>query len=123
MSASGMVGFVGTGIMGAPMVRNLRRAGYGVRAWNRSRDKAETLSGDGITRVDAPSAVATGAEVVICMLSSGPVCDEILLGPDGVVAAMAPGSTLVVMSSIPVETARRQAEAAAAAGVGYVDAP
>jgi 3-hydroxyisobutyrate dehydrogenase-like beta-hydroxyacid dehydrogenase len=57
------------------------------------------------------------------MLSSGPVCDEVLLGGDGALAAMPAGSALVVMSSIPVETARGQGRAADARGVGYLDAP
>ena len=73
----------------------------------------------------APTARAAveGAEVVVCMLSSGQVCDAVLLGPEGAVAAMAPGATLVVMSSIPVETARAQAAACAERGLAYVDAP
>jgi 2-hydroxy-3-oxopropionate reductase len=57
------------------------------------------------------------------MLSSGQVCDAVLLGPEGAVAAMAPGATLVVMSSIPVGTARAQAAACAERGIAYVDAP
>lgn len=71
------------------------------------------------TTIDA----AVEADVVICMLSSGPVCDEVLLGPSGVVSAMKPGSVLLVMSSIPVDSAREQAQAARAHGVRYVDAP
>lgn len=63
------------------------------------------------------------ADAVLCMLSSGPVCNELLLGPSGVVSAMRPGAVLLVMSSIPVETAMQQAEAARACGVRYVDAP
>ncbi|MGX7705192.1 NAD(P)-dependent oxidoreductase [Methylobacterium sp. Gmos1] len=117
------VGFLGTGIMGAPMARNLCRAGYAVRAWNRSPDKAAALAEAGISLAADPGEAARGADAVICMLSSGPVCDEILLGPGGVLAAMAPGSLLVVTSSIPVETAQRQASAAAQAGLHYVDAP
>ena len=57
------------------------------------------------------------------MLSSGPVSDEVLFGAGGVVGAMAEGTTLVMMSSVPVETARRQADRAAEAGIFYVDAP
>ena len=57
------------------------------------------------------------------MLSSGPVCDEVMLGPGGTLAAMRKGSTLIVMSSIPVETAQAQARAAAAQSVAYLDAP
>lgn len=117
------IGFLGTGIMGAPMARHLGRAGHAVRAWNRSSGKAAALAQDGVSLAADPRAAAQGADVVVCMLSSGPVCDEILLGPGGVLPAMAPGSLLVVMSSIPVETAQRQAAAAAEAGLLYVDAP
>ena len=56
------------------------------------------------------------------MLSSGPVCDETLIG-GGVLGAMRPGSLLIVMSSIPVATAQRQAELAAERGIDYLDAP
>jgi 3-hydroxyisobutyrate dehydrogenase-like beta-hydroxyacid dehydrogenase len=126
------IGFLGTGIMGAPMARHLCRAGHAVRVWNRTPDKADALTDAGATRAADPCEAADGADAVICMLSSGPVCDEILLGrycalavpaPGGALAAMAPGSVLAVMSSIPVETAQRQAEAATAAGIHYVDAP
>lgn len=117
------IGFLGTGIMGAPMARHLGRAGHAVRAWNRSPGKAAALAQDGVSLAADPRAAAQGADVVVCMLSSGPVCDEILLGPGGVLPAMAPGSLLLVMSSIPVETAQSQAAAAAEAGLLYVDAP
>lgn len=117
------IGFLGTGIMGAPMARHLSRTGHAVRAWNRSQDKAAALAEAGASLAADPAEAARGADAVICMLSSGPVCDEILLGPSGALAAMAPDSLLVVMSSIPVETAQRQAAAAEEAGLLYVDAP
>jgi 3-hydroxyisobutyrate dehydrogenase-like beta-hydroxyacid dehydrogenase len=117
------VGFVGTGIMGAHMARHLAAAGHRVQAWNRTAGKAEQLSQSGVHVAAAAKDVAPGADVVICMLSSGPVCDAVLLGEGGVLAAMRPGSTLIVMSSIPVETARHQAAAAAECGVDYLDAP
>ncbi|KMO20815.1 2-hydroxy-3-oxopropionate reductase [Methylobacterium indicum] len=123
MMAPLTIGFLGTGIMGGPMARNLCRAGHAVRAWNRSPDKTVALAEAGVGLAADPAEAVRGADVGICMLSSGPVCDEILLGPDGALAAMAPGSLLVVMSSIPVETAQRQAAAAAQAGIHYVDAP
>jgi 3-hydroxyisobutyrate dehydrogenase-like beta-hydroxyacid dehydrogenase len=114
------VGFLGTGIMGAAMARRLADAGHQVRAWNRTRAKAERLAAVEVT--DTPDEAVRGADVAVCMLSSGTVCDEVLLH-GGVLAAMRPGSTLVVMSSIPVETARAQASSAAALGVDYLDAP
>ncbi|PIK69884.1 2-hydroxy-3-oxopropionate reductase, partial [Methylobacterium frigidaeris] len=123
MMTPSTIGFLGTGIMGAPMARHLCRAGHAVRAWNRSPGKAAALAQEGASLAADPGEAVHGADVVICMLSSGPVCDEVLLGSGGALAAMAPGGLLVVMSSIPVETAQRQAAAAAEAGLHYVDAP
>lgn len=121
--AGATIGFVGTGIMGYHMARHLAEKGHRVAVWNRSPDKAERLARFGAQVVANAIDVARDADFVICMLSSGPVCDAVLLGQDGVLAAMKPGATLIVMSSIPVETARRQAEEAKARGVGYIDAP
>lgn len=117
------IGFLGTGIMGAPMAARLCQAGHRVQAWNRTLDKAQVLAPLGVVITDTPQQAVDGADVVIVMLSSGPVCDEVLLGPVGIIDAMKPGSTLVVMSSIPVETATRQAEAATARRIDYLDAP
>jgi 3-hydroxyisobutyrate dehydrogenase-like beta-hydroxyacid dehydrogenase len=117
------VGFLGTGIMGAHMARRLATAGHRVHAWNRTPDKALKLSQFGVSAQAVPADVARDADVVICMLSSGPVCDEVLLGEGAVMAMMRPGSTLIVMSSVPVETARRQAEFARARRIQYLDAP
>ncbi|MDN3523174.1 NAD(P)-dependent oxidoreductase [Halomonas ramblicola] len=123
MNNSRNIGFIGTGIMGTPMAKRLAEAGHRVRAWNRTPGKTGTLTPLGIEIMSTPNEAADGADIVIVMLSSGPVCDEILLGPDRLLDAMKPGSTIVVMSSIPVETAQCQAEAAKAQRVHYLDAP
>jgi len=121
------IGFLGTGIMGSHMARRLAAAGASVRAWNRSAAKVEALAAHGVLRVATPSAALDGADVAIVMLSNGPVCDEILFGADASgrapAEALAPGAALVVMSSIPVETARAQAARVSEHGVRYVDAP
>lgn len=117
------VAVLGTGIMGAPMARRLAAAGFDVAAWNRDPAKAEALAPAGVRPATTAREAVAGAEAVICMLSSGDVCDAVLLGEDGAAAAMDPGATLVVMSSIPVETARGQAAFCAARGLAYVDAP
>lgn len=117
------VGFIGTGIMGGHMARRLADAGFRVKAWNRTPEKAAALAAAGVEAAESAASAATDADVVICMLSSGPVCDEVLLSPGGVLNAMRPGSTLVVMSSIPVETARNQSGQAAHKDVRYIDAP
>jgi 3-hydroxyisobutyrate dehydrogenase-like beta-hydroxyacid dehydrogenase len=116
------IGFVGTGIMGGHMARRIAQAGHKTAAWNRTATKAEALSAFGVAQACDAAAAARGADAVICMLSSGPVCDETLIG-GGVLAGMHPGSLLIVMSSIPVATAERQAELAAGRGIGYLDAP
>lgn len=123
MRAGLAVGFIGTGIMGSPMARRIVGAGYRVAAWNRTPDKAAPLTSAGIEVVGHASETARDADVVICMLSSGSACDDILLGDDGIVARMRAGSVLIVMSSIPVDTAQRHAQAAAERGIGYLDAP
>lgn len=117
------IGFVGTGIMGGHMARRLAQAGFAVSAWNRSPGKAEALERFGVAVAAEAVEAALYADVVIAMLSSGPVCDEVLFGANAATDSMQPGSTLVVMSSIPVETARRQGELAAQRGICYVDAP
>ena len=117
------VGFLGTGLMGAPMARRLAAAGHAVTVWNRSPEKAAPLAADGMEAAGDPASAVRGASSVVCMLSSGPVCDEVLLGTDGALAAMTPGATLIVMSSIPVETARAEADAARRHGILYLDAP
>ncbi|RUR35263.1 NAD(P)-dependent oxidoreductase [Vreelandella populi] len=123
MTTSRSIGFIGTGIMGAPMARRLAKAGHQVRAWNRTKSKADSLETVGVETVERPEQAVTESDVVIVMLSSGPVCDELLLGSAGLLNAMQPGATLIVMSSIPVETARRQAEEAATYQIHYLDAP
>ncbi|MGH6792657.1 MAG: NAD(P)-dependent oxidoreductase [Kiloniellales bacterium] len=116
------IGFLGIGIMGFQMARRLAEAGHAVTAWNRSRDKAERLQAFGVKLADKAADAVRSAEAVICMLSSGPVCDEVLI-EGGVLEAMPIGSVVIVMSSIPVETAQAQAETAARRGLRYLDAP
>lgn len=117
------IGFLGTGIMGAPMARRLAAAGFAVTAWNRSAEKAGGLAADGVSVAPTPRGAAAGADVLVAMLSSGPVCDEVLFGPEGAASALLPGATVLVMSSIPPQTARAQADKAREMGLSYVDAP
>ncbi len=109
------------------MARRLAAAGASVHAWNRSAAKVEALAAHGVTRVATPSAALDGADIAIVMLSNGPVCDAVLFGTDDSgrvpAEALASGATLVVMSSIPVETARAQAARVSGRGMRYVDAP
>ena len=118
------IAFIGTGIMGGHMARRLAGAGFAVSAWNRSAAKAEALASSGVCRAATVREALAGAAVALVMLSTGDVVQEVLFGgSEPALSAMRPGSTLVVMSSIPVELSRDQAEAAARHGIDYVDAP
>jgi 2-hydroxy-3-oxopropionate reductase len=118
-----VVGFIGTGIMGEPMALHLVKAGYRVKVWNRTREKLRELIAAGAEACADARSATEGVSAVICMLSDGPACDEVLFGEHGAVAAMPPNATLIVMSSIPVETAVAQARRCALRGVRYLDAP
>ncbi len=116
------IALFGTGIMGAPMARNLARAGHQVRAWNRSPEKARAIAGDNLQAVEDATAAAQGAEFAILMLTDGPAC-EALLFEAGVAEALARGGIVLVMSSIPVPTMQGLAARLSALGLGCVDAP
>jgi len=117
------IAVIGTGIMGAPMAARLAAAGFDVTAWNRTVQKAAALRDWGVRSAASATEAAADADLVVCMLSSGPVCDAVLLGARGVIAAMRPQAILMVMSSIPVETAVGHAQAAAKRGLACIDAP
>jgi 3-hydroxyisobutyrate dehydrogenase-like beta-hydroxyacid dehydrogenase len=118
-----VIAFLGTGIMGLPMCGHLLDAGFPVRAWNRTRAKAEALLGKGATLPATVAEAVADADFVIIMLSTGPVVSEILFGQEAAAAALKAGSTVVVMSSIPVENSREHAKKLLEKGVHYVDAP
>ena len=121
------IAFIGTGIMGGHMARRLAQSGFEVSAWNRTQAKSTVLGEHGVASSDFPSTAVAAADVTIVMLSSGPVVDSVLFDADasGRIPAesMRRGSLLIVMSSIPVQTCREQAEKMAAHGVSYLDAP
>jgi 3-hydroxyisobutyrate dehydrogenase-like beta-hydroxyacid dehydrogenase len=117
------IAFLGTGIMGLPMCGHLLDAGYAVTVWNRTRGKASSLAARGAVIADSASAAVVGAHYVVVMLSTGPVVTEVLFGEGGAAASITSGGTVIVMSSIPVETSREHAERLAGRGVHYVDAP
>ncbi|MCH8239123.1 MAG: NAD(P)-dependent oxidoreductase [Proteobacteria bacterium] len=120
------IGFIGTGIMGFHMARRLAQAGYRITAWNRTEAKAEPLRDYGVDIAATAADAAGGAGIAIVMVADGPSSDEVILGTGentGILERMRAGSTLLVMSSIPVATAAAQGKAAEAAKVRYLDAP
>lgn len=114
------VAVLGTGVMGAAMARNLVASGHDVRAWNRSREKAAPLAGDGATVTATAAEAAAGADVVLTMLSAG---DAVLAVAAEVLPAMDDEALWVQMSTIGLEATDRAMELARQRGVAFVDAP
>lgn len=117
------VGFVGLGVMGKPMARNLHRAGFAVTVWNRSRASMEELAAEGLIAAESLAALACSSEVVITMLPDGSDVVDVVSGPDGLLSHMAPGSLLIDMSTIAPETAHQLATAARVHDIAMLDAP
>ena len=107
------VGFVGTGIMGAPMARNALKAGFAVTVTNRTLARAEALAKDGATVVNTPREVAARSDIVVTMVPNTPHVEEAVFGPDGVAAGAREGLLLIDMSTISPSATRDFAERAA----------
>ncbi len=116
------IAFLGTGLMGAPMARNLLGAGYRVRVWNRTAAKAEALREAGAVVAATPAQAVVGADVVISILADGPATASVQSDPD-LRAALAPGTIWVEMASVKPAEARAQAADLASLGVVHLDAP
>jgi 3-hydroxyisobutyrate dehydrogenase len=115
------VAVLGTGIMGAAMARNLLSDGMEVRAWNRSREKAEPLKEDGAEVADSPADAARGADFLLTMLADADVIEEAIAGD--VLPALAEEGVWLQMSTVGEDGSGRLAEIANEHGVPYVDAP
>lgn len=119
--ASPHIAFLGIGLMGAPMVRNLLAAGFSMSLWNRTASKCTPFEGQA-SIAETPADAVAQADIVITMLENGDVVDDVLVAR-GAMAALRPGAVLVDMSSVPPSLARRHGTLAAEQGCGYVDAP
>jgi 2-hydroxy-3-oxopropionate reductase len=123
------IGFCGPGLMGAPMIRHLLRAGHTVWVWNRTRPKAESLVADGAHVVDTPRELVSRVGAVFLCVSDAHAVEEIVFGLGGVLGEdMADAGAnrvrwIVDHSSIPPSATRAYAKRAATAGVGWIDAP
>ena len=118
------LGFVGLGIMGKPMARNLLQAGFAVTVHSRGRGPVEELIAEGASQGSSPADVARATDVVITMLPDTPDVEEVLLGEgDGLLAAAAPGSLVIDMSTIDPGRARSFASALDQKGIAMLDAP
>jgi len=117
------IGFIGLGIMGKPMARNLIEAGYPLVVYNRTASKAADLVELGARRVESPMEVGASAGVVITMVSDSPEVESVVLGDNGVIEGIAEGGVVVDMSSISPITTQRIAAELKGRGVAMLDAP
>lgn len=123
------VGFIGLGIMGAPMCANLLKAGHSVVVYDYKLKKSKSVPvvdrmvNAGATFAMTPRETAAQSQYVLLMLPDGPQVEEITLGSDGVLEGIRPGSVLIDMSSVNPLVSQRVGAACDAKGVKFLDAP
>lgn len=117
------VGFIGLGIMGKPMSKNLLKAGYELVVMNRSQAPVEELVALGAKGAKTAAEVAKQCDVIITMLPNSPQVKEVVLGEGGVIAGAKKGAVVIDMSSIAPLVSREIAEKLAEKGIEMLDAP
>jgi 3-hydroxyisobutyrate dehydrogenase len=117
------VAVLGTGIMGAPIARNLARAGFDVRAFNRTRSKAEALVDDGVVLADSPAAAVSGATAAITMVSDASACEGLMGPPGGALDHMPSDAVWLQMSTVGIPGTQRLKRLADDKQITFVDAP
>jgi 2-hydroxy-3-oxopropionate reductase len=117
------VGFIGLGVMGAPMAANLVRAGFRVVGYNRNPEKTRVLAANGGEAAESVAEAVADADVIITMLPDSPDVEAVVLGDDGVLAHARPGALLIDTSTIRPIVSRAVADAAARRGIRALDAP
>ena len=117
------VGFIGLGIMGRPMLKNLLKAGHKVVVYGRNPKKVDACVADGAERAASNREVGSSAEVIFTMVPDGPEVEEVVLGPNGVLEGCQPGSLIIDMSSINPVVSQKIAAECASRNVDFLDAP
>ena len=118
-----VIGFIGLGIMGRPMARNLLKAGYSLVVHSRSRGPVDEIAGAGAKVGTSPRDVAAQCDVLITMLPNSPDVEQVVLGRDGVIEGARPGLILLDMSTISPLVSQKIGAALAAKSVQMLDAP
>lgn len=117
------VGYIGLGIMGMGMARNLLKAGFPLSVWNRTASKAEALAAEGATAKATPAEVAANSDIIVICVSDTPDVEAVLLGENGVIHGAQAGSLVIDCSTISPQATQVMAEKLAAKGVAMLDAP
>lgn len=117
------IGFIGLGIMGQGMVRNLLDKGFVVYIWNRTHSKMDPFIEIGAIAATSPADVASHADIIITCVSDTPDVEHVMLQSNGVIFGAKPGNLVIDMSTISPEVTRRLAKALGDRGVHMLDAP
>lgn len=117
------IGFIGMGIMGRSMARNLLKAGYAVTVWNRTRSRADEVAADGAKVADSSAALAAASDIILICVSDTPDVEAVILGKDGVLEGAKQGALVIDCSTISPAATRDFAEKLATKGVAMLDAP
>ena len=117
------VGFIGLGLMGHHMVRNLIKGGHALTVWARRPETAAPLCEAGAVLAQDPASLAASVDVIVSCVGDGPDVEAVYLGPNGVMAGARPGLVGIDMSTIPPDVARSVARKLAENGVSFLDAP
>jgi len=117
------LGFIGLGIMGKPMAKNLINAGYELVVLDINKSAVDELVGMGAEAASTPAEVAGKVDKVITMLPDGPQVEEVVLGPDGVIESAGSNTALIDMSSISPTVSKKVAAGLAEKGARALDAP
>jgi 3-hydroxyisobutyrate dehydrogenase-like beta-hydroxyacid dehydrogenase len=117
------IGFMGLGIMGAPMAVNLYRAGFPLMVFNRTADKTGPFAEMGVGVASSPQSLAQVTDVLISMVTGPEAIQDLLWGPDGAFRALKPGKILINMSSVPPRFTRELNAVLSGHGVTFIDAP
>jgi len=120
---SNRIGFVGLGIMGKPMVRNLIKAGHTLSVYDIVPESVAAMAAEGAEARGSAAEAASAAEIVITMLPDGPEVEQAILGPAGVLEGAKPGTMVIDMSSISPLVAQKAGKACQAKGIEFLDAP
>jgi 3-hydroxyisobutyrate dehydrogenase len=114
------IGFIGMGHMGSHMATRLISAGYYLTVYDRTREKAQAIAG--ATVAETPEEAASHSDMVISMVTNDPALEEVMFGPNGVLAGTHTGSVIIDMSTVSPRSSRRLFQAAREKGVAMIDA-
>ena len=118
------IGFIGTGLIGTPMVQRLLECGLAVSVWNRTIDKAAPLVKVGATMAESPRALAQSCDIVCLCLTNTAAVHDVVFGAQGIDAVLRRGQLLIDLSSIAPDSTREMAERlASGCGARWIDAP